>query len=75
MILRPSRGAAARKEITALAAVLAVCCDHRSLREILEAAGWFSNSRTQRALGEKVLECLDDAAEALGLGRAVGNPH
>jgi len=70
IVLGNPRRLAGRKEIRAFPPLIAVVCDGRSLRDVIEAAGWCANGRTQRRVTEAALECLDDAADALGLGRA-----
>jgi hypothetical protein len=65
-----ARAAPERKEIKAFAALVALCVEGRGLYDVLRAHGWSAQSYNARRLAVGVLAALDDAAEALGLGRA-----
>lgn len=69
MAVQRQRGKA--QSIKALPLLLAVCVEGQDMAQILRAHGWSGHGKQRRALLLDVLAMLDDAAELLGLGRAI----
>lgn len=67
----PGRDPVERQEILVFPALLAVCVEGRGLYDVLRSYGWSAQSYNAKRLAVGVLAALDDAAEALGYGRAV----
>jgi len=69
VILQVQRQGRARQNIKAFDALALICVEGADLGTILRKYGWSVKTQHTRALGQGVLEILDDLAGALGFGR------